>query len=111
MYKQAAILLCAFFLPAVAAAQSDQAPATETPASVQPRLAETQAASDVPQTAAALPADDFSVLDEPHEYLAKKFVGMVSDIDRFFGDNLNFQEGNQSVLQLDLARVIGYGSD
>lgn len=57
------------------------------------------------------PEDELSVLDEPHDYLASKFVGMVSGIDRFFGDERNYQEGNQSVLQLDVRKTAGYGGD
>jgi hypothetical protein len=36
---------------------------------------------------------------------------LVSDIDRFFGDDRNYQEANDSVLQMDLVRVAGYGGE
>lgn len=50
-------------------------------------------------------------IDAPRDYLSGKFVGFVSGIDRFFGDERNYQESNESVLQLDLTRVTGYGGD
>lgn len=50
-------------------------------------------------------------IDVPRDYLSGKFVSFVSDIDRFFGDDRNYQESNKSVLQLDLTRVTGYGGD
>ncbi|MEO8331649.1 MAG: hypothetical protein ABI479_04395 [Gallionella sp.] len=51
----------------------------------------------------------FDVVDAPRDYLAEKFVSFAADIDRFFGDNRNYQESNKSVLQIDLSRVAGYG--
>jgi hypothetical protein len=51
------------------------------------------------------------VADEPRDYLAENFVSMVRDIDRFFGDDRNYQESNDSVLQLDITRVMGYGGE
>lgn len=49
------------------------------------------------------------LIDVPRDYLSEKFVNLVSGIDRFFGDDRNFEESNQSVFQLDLTRVSGYG--
>jgi hypothetical protein len=57
------------------------------------------------------PPDELNALDMPHEYLAGKFVNFVSNVDRFFGDDRNYQESNDSVLQIDLVRVIGYGGE
>ena len=51
------------------------------------------------------------VLDVPREYLSEKFVIFASDIDRFFGGERNYQESNQSVFQLDITRISGYGGD
>lgn len=48
------------------------------------------------------------VADEPRDYLAKNFVTLARDIDRFFGDDRNYQESNDSVFQLDITRVMGY---
>ncbi len=49
------------------------------------------------------------VIDQPRDYVSKEFVDLVSGIDRFFGNDRNYQETNNSVLQLDLTRVMGYG--
>lgn len=48
--------------------------------------------------------------DPPREYISEKFVGFVNEVDRFFGDDRNFQESNDSVLQIDIDRLYGYGS-
>lgn len=48
------------------------------------------------------------VMDEPRDYVAGKFVGLVTYMDSFFGNDRNYQESNDSVLQLDLTRVMGY---
>jgi hypothetical protein len=53
--------------------------------------------------------DIISVADAPRDYLAEKFVGFVNSVDRFFGEDRNFQESNDSVLQFDITRVTGYG--
>lgn len=50
-------------------------------------------------------------IDTPRDYLSGKFVTFVSGIDRFFGDDRNYEESNKSVVQLDLTRVSGYGGD
>lgn len=47
-------------------------------------------------------------MDAPRNYVSQKFVNFVSGVDRFFGDDRNYQETNDSVLQLDLTRVVGY---
>ena len=66
---------------------------------------------DPPQTVNPPSRDEPNMLDVPHDYVAQKFVGMVDGIDRFFGDNRNFQEGNPSSFQVDLTKVAGYGGD
>lgn len=55
--------------------------------------------------------DVLSELDAPRDYVSEKFVGFVSSIDRFFGDDRHYQEANDSVFQLDLTRVMGYGGE
>jgi hypothetical protein len=55
--------------------------------------------------------DVLSELDAPRDYVSEKFVGFVSSIDRFFGDDRHYQEANDSVFQLDFTRVMGYGGD
>ena len=57
------------------------------------------------------PSKRIEMLDTPRDYLAGKYVGLASKIDRFFGDSRNFQESNTSVLQIDLTRVSGYGGN
>jgi hypothetical protein len=52
-----------------------------------------------------------SVADAPRDYISEKFVGLINDIDRFFGSDRNYQENRDSVLQLDITRVAGYGGD
>lgn len=49
--------------------------------------------------------------DAPRDYLSGKFVSYVTDIDRFFGDERNYQESNKSVFQLDLTRVMEHGGN
>jgi hypothetical protein len=56
-------------------------------------------------------ADEIIVLDKPRDYVSEKFVDFVSSLDRFFGDDRHYQETNDSVLQLDVARVMGYGGE
>jgi hypothetical protein len=56
-------------------------------------------------------AEIIGVADAPRDYLAEKFVGFVNSVDRFFGDDRNFQESNESVLQFDITRVMGYGGE
>ncbi len=55
--------------------------------------------------------EQLDFLDPTRNYVAAGFVDMVRGIDRFFGDERNFQESNDSVLQLDLTRTTGYGSN
>jgi hypothetical protein len=53
----------------------------------------------------------FASMDAPRDYLSGKIVSFATDIDRFFGNDRNYQESNKSVVQLDLARATGYGGD
>jgi hypothetical protein len=57
------------------------------------------------------PPDVKNALDTPREYLSGKIVDYVGSVDRFFGDDRNYQETNDSVFQLDLTRVSGYDGD
>ncbi len=47
----------------------------------------------------------FDPADAPRDYLSEKFVSFASGIDRFFGDDRDFQETNKSVLQMSLSEV------
>ncbi len=55
--------------------------------------------------------DILDSIDAPRDYLSGKIVSFASDIDRFFGDERNYQESNQSVVQMDISRMTGYGGD
>jgi len=48
-------------------------------------------------------------IDAQRNYLSREFVSFVGDIDRFFGDDRNYQESNKSVFQIALTKVSGYG--
>jgi len=51
------------------------------------------------------------VLDRPHAFLSDQFVSFADKVDRFFGGERNYQEGNRSVLQLDLTRIFQEDGD
>lgn len=48
-------------------------------------------------------------LDMSRNYLSGKFVDLVTGIDAFFGNDRNYQESNDSVVQIDISRLMGYG--
>jgi len=48
-------------------------------------------------------------VDTTRDYVSQQFVGFVTGVDRFFGTERNFQETNQSVLQLDLSELMQTG--
>ena len=52
-----------------------------------------------------------AALEKSHDYLAEKIVRLANYLDRFFGGNRHYQESNDSAVQLDLTRVVGYGGD
>ncbi len=56
----------------------------------------------------AMPLNFLSKLDAPRDYVSERIVSFATDMDRFFGDERNFQEANKSVLQIDLTKVAGY---
>lgn len=55
--------------------------------------------------------DPFTYVDAPRDYLSSKFVNLTRSLDSFFADDRNYQESNNSLVQLDLVRVAGYGGD
>lgn len=57
------------------------------------------------------PPDSFNSMDAPRNYLSDKIAKLASTIDRFFGGDRHYQESNQSVIQMSLARVAGYNGD
>ncbi|MBU1447705.1 MAG: hypothetical protein KKF58_05275 [Gammaproteobacteria bacterium] len=47
--------------------------------------------------------------DVTREYVSQHFVRLITGLDRFFGDERNFQESNRSVFQLDLNELMQSG--
>ncbi len=66
------------------------------------------AESTIPQ---AEQAEHFEYMEAPRDYLSGKVTSFASYLDHLFGGDRHFQESNQSVLQLNLTRVTGYGGD
>ncbi len=65
-----------------------------------------------PETVPKTPtADIYDSWESSRDYLSGKITSFASDIDRFFGGDRHFQESNDSVLQLDLTKLSGYGTD
>lgn len=64
-----------------------------------------------PSAAEALQQRLLEPVDASRDYLSGKFVTFVTDVDRFFGDERNYQESNKSVFQVDLTRVIEHGGN
>ena len=58
-----------------------------------------------------IPLPILNAMDTPRDYLANELISLVGNIDRFFGDDRNFQENNNSVFQFDLSRMAGYSGD
>ncbi len=50
-------------------------------------------------------------MDAPRDYLSARITRFASYLDRFFGGDRHYQESNESVVQLDLTKLNGYGSD
>jgi hypothetical protein len=55
-----------------------------------------------------LPADTPIVMDSTRDYLSAKLESWARSTDRFFGDYRNYQESNDSVVQLVATQVVGY---
>jgi hypothetical protein len=85
----------------------------------QPAVPAVQTDSSTPQTASPVPLPEppaletelLDTFDTQRDYLSGKIISFATNIDRFFGDERNYQESNKSVLQLALARASGYGGD
>jgi hypothetical protein len=56
-------------------------------------------------------SDRFDSMEAPRDYLSGKITSFASYIDRFFGGDRHYQESNQSVVQMDLTRVAGFGGE
>jgi hypothetical protein len=83
-----------------------------TPQPPQPDLPVPQPDLPVPQPAPQTPTSDrFDSMESSRDYLSAKITSFASQIDRFFGGDRHYQESNESVVQVDLTRVAGYGGD
>jgi hypothetical protein len=78
----------------------------------QPDTAVPQPATPAPQAAEQVDQPDlFTSIDAPRDYLSGRIISFATDVDRFFGDDRNYQESNKSLFQLGLSRASGYGGD
>ena len=71
----------------------------------------TQLAEPVQPAQPAQEADFINSIDVQRDYLSGKIISFATDIDRFFGNDRNYQESNKSVVQLTLVRASGYGGN
>ena len=55
--------------------------------------------------------DGFDAIDPQRDYLSGRITSFASYVDRFFGGDRHYQESNESVVQLDLTKIYGYGGD
>jgi hypothetical protein len=55
--------------------------------------------------------DRFDYIDPQRDYLSGRITTFASYVDRFFGGDRHYQESNESVIQLDLTKIYGYGGD
>jgi hypothetical protein len=92
--------LAASQVPQTETLEPQPAPETPPPVLLTPETA--------PQTATS---DIYDSWDVSRDYLSGKITSFASYIDRFFGGDRHFQESNDSVLQIDLSKLNGYGSD
>ncbi len=60
----------------------------------------------IPAIIPAIANTGVKTVDVTRDYVSQQFVGFISNVDRFFGNERNFQESNQSVLQLDLNELM-----
>lgn len=84
-------------------------PQTAQPAS-QPKQTQPAPKPKPPVPPVELP-DGFESLDAPRNYMSEKVISFANYMDRFFGGNRHYQESNQSVIRLDLTRIVGYGDN
>jgi len=91
-----------------AASAAVPASALVLPAASAPAPASAPASTWIPNIP-AIPALD--VINAPRDYLSKEFLDLITGVDHFFGTDRNYQETNDSVLQVDWTRALGYGGD
>ncbi len=86
--------------PQPAPLEPQPAPLTPQPVLLTPQTA--------PQTSKS---DRFDSMEGSRDYLSGKITNFASYVDRFFGGDRHYQESNQTVVQLDLSKLNGHGSD
>jgi hypothetical protein len=64
------------------------------------------ARAELPAPLPALSGASMEQADATRDFVSRNFVRLVTGIDRFFGDDREFQESNRSVLQLDLNELL-----
>jgi hypothetical protein len=64
-----------------------------------------------PPSPSSMVENVMNMMDKPRDFLSRKLVGFVSGVDRFFGNERHYEEANNSVFQLDVTRVMGYGGE
>lgn len=102
-----------FFPIELLAAEPTQALAPQSaPLATQPAIPAPQSIlltqKTAPQTSKS---DSFDSMESSRDYLSGKITGFASYIDQFFGGDRHYQESNDTVVQLDLSKLNGYGSD
>jgi hypothetical protein len=91
--------------PAESAVQAVQTEALVGPVEPQVNKLSPEAAPETKKT------DRFDYIDPQRDYLSGRITTFASYVDRFFGGDRHYQESNESVIQLDLTKIYGYGGD
>lgn len=102
------LLAFALLFPLALFAAEHAAPPVETPL---PATDQTPQSMEpiFPLPEPAVPGAEQPTIESSRNYLSGKIANFASSIDRFFGGNRHYQESNDSVIQLNLTRVMGYG--
>ena len=95
------VLVATLFFPLRLLGADQPVPEKEQPVQIAPK----------PPVPSVEQSDGFEPLDAPRNYMTEKIISFANYMDRFFGGNRHYQESNQSVLRLDLTRVVGYGDN
>jgi hypothetical protein len=99
-------------LPASQVPQTDAQVPQPVPETPEPVPQEPQPVLLTPQTAPqTVTSDSFDSWEASRDYLSGKITSFASYLDRFFGGDRHYQESNATLVQLDLTKLNGYGSD
>jgi len=94
------------------AEQPEPFAAQSAPLATQPATLAPQPVLLTPQTAPQTSKhDSFDSLESSRDYMSGKITSFASYLDRFFGGDRHYQESNGTVVQLDLTKLNGHGSD